>query len=363
MTGAAAQPRPGEFASLIAARAFIGTLRDRISSFDPAELLEVLQQLDRAYQEFPELLVDRTRKELLEALRSAAESLPDHAAVPILAYCVASDPSDASSLTSLLKKIAAAEGWPELRPILPSLCRSRAIEWPGIRSILDAMAQQGRTDAALSIISEVLDCLKFPDGDGAADLGDILASLLRDGQRETIDSRALAETARAAQRRLRNGSFSRDRSSTGREILLAMAERLRVNRRPARSKWDAEFAWPSGRLSFGEFLLQWPCEIELPAEPDDMAFIDEAYRAILLRAPHRAETDQYLRLLRDGVISRIWLIEDLLASRELRSLDRRLRVSCDGRVITEPGSSGDLEMPAVKWPPRADADDRSRRTS
>src|SRR5689334_5029714 len=101
MTGSAAQPPPGEFASLISTRAYIGTLRDRISSFDPAELLEVLQRLDCAYQAFPELLVDRTRKELLEALRSAAENLPDRAAVPILAYCVASDPSDTSSLSSL----------------------------------------------------------------------------------------------------------------------------------------------------------------------------------------------------------------------------------------------------------------------
>jgi hypothetical protein len=46
-----------------------------------------------------------------------------------------------------------------------------------------------------------------------------------------------------------------------------------------------------------------------------------------------------LRLLRDGAVSRTWIIEDLLASEELHSLERRLRVISGGRVITEPGGS------------------------
>ena len=46
---------------------------------------------------------------------------------------------------------------------------------------------------------------------------------------------------------------------------------------------------PSGRLSFAEFLLQWPCEVELPTGLPDRAFIDAAYHVILLRAPEDAE--------------------------------------------------------------------------
>jgi hypothetical protein len=100
-------------------------------------------------------------------------------------------------------------------------------------------------------------------------------------------------------------------------------------------------------LAFDEFLLQRPCEIELPADLDDAAFIEEAYRAILLREPVAVEREQYLRLLRNGSMSRDWIIEDLLASVELHSLERRLRVVCGGRVITEPETSGREEMPAV----------------
>jgi hypothetical protein len=107
-------------------------------------------------------------------------------------------------------------------------------------------------------------------------------------------------------------------------------------------------------MSFDEFLLQWPCEVELPVELDDTAFIEEAYRAILLRGPDIGERSQYLRLLQHRVASKSWIIEDLLASKELRSLERRVRVICGGRVIAEPGSSEEEEeTPVVTWPWRS----------
>jgi hypothetical protein len=109
-------------------------------------------------------------------------------------------------------------------------------------------------------------------------------------------------------------------------------------------------AWPSGRQSFDEFLLQWPCEIEFPADFDDEAFVDEAYRAILLRGSAIAERGQYLKLLRDGAVSREWIMEDLLASQELHSLERRVRVVYGAQMITEPGTSGQDDMPVVNWP-------------
>ena len=103
-------------------------------------------------------------------------------------------------------------------------------------------------------------------------------------------------------------------------------------------------------MSFDEFLLQWPCDIDLPVDLDDAAFIDYAYRAILLRGPDLAETDQYLRLLQRRQTSRIWIIEDLLACKEFRSLERRVRVLWRGQVITEPGRSGEEDIPAMTWP-------------
>jgi len=106
-------------------------------------------------------------------------------------------------------------------------------------------------------------------------------------------------------------------------------------------------------MSFDEFLLQWPCEVELPVQLDDTAFIEEAYRAILLRGPDIGERSQYLRLLQDGVASKSWIIEDLLASEELRSLERRVRVIYGSHIITEPGGSEGQETPAVTSPWRS----------
>jgi len=132
-----------------------------------------------------------------------------------------------------------------------------------------------------------------------------------------------------------------------------MAERLRLTPSPARVSRSPDLGWPSSRMSFDEFLLQWPCEVELPRDLDHATFIEEAFRAILLRGPDVAERDQYLRLLQDGVASESWIIEDLLASEELRSLERRLRVIWGGEVITEPGSSKEEGMPAMTWPWRS----------
>jgi hypothetical protein len=103
-------------------------------------------------------------------------------------------------------------------------------------------------------------------------------------------------------------------------------------------------------MTFDEFLLQWPCEIELPPELNNTEFIEEAHMAILLRGPDIAEKSQYLRLLQNGVGSRSWIIEDLLASEEFRSLERRVHVICGGQVIIVPGSSEGQETPTVTWP-------------
>jgi len=105
-------------------------------------------------------------------------------------------------------------------------------------------------------------------------------------------------------------------------------------------------------LSFNEFLLQWPCEVELLAELNDVELIQVAHRAILLRGPDISEENQYLRLLQDGVASQAWIIEDLLASKEFRSLERNVRVIFRGQPITGTGTSPE-DTPAVTWPWRS----------
>jgi hypothetical protein len=295
-----------EFASLSEARAYVDTVRKRMGSLGAHELIDVLDRLDRAYENFPELLPERPRPSLASIVTASLEY-------------------DGDTLVRLLG-------------------RFRGIRWEAIEPIVGALRGQGRMDAVLQIVSTVLDHVTFGSKASAAAFSDVLAELLADDRRLNIER---SELARSARRRMKEPAPGRHRLGS-KKAALALAERLRVDPSPAPATQPGR-AWSSGRLSFAEFLLQWPCEIELPVELDDPVFIDEAYRAILLREPKVIEREQYLRLLRDGAASREWVIEDLLASAELHSLERRLRVVCGDRVITEPG----VDMPAVTWPPHS----------
>jgi len=263
-------------------------------------------------------------------------------------YCVVASPCCSSSLASLVEKTIKADYWSLLSAVLRLSCH-REFSWRAIEPIVTDLRQQRRQDAVIQLISELLGCTKFTDEASFSAFGDTLKSLLSDQDRLGIDSALLAQAVRSARRRLSRPSPARDGAGS-RALLLAIAERLRSTPLSARLSPHLDLRWPSSRMSFDEFLLQWPCEVELPAELDDTALIDEAYRAILLRGPDVAETDQYLKLLRDGAVSKTWIIEDLLASQELRSLERRVRIICEGQVITEPGSSGEEECPWVTWP-------------
>jgi hypothetical protein len=340
-----------ELSSLSLGRAYIDMISESIVSLSGGELISALERLDAVYNEFPELELDRPRGAVLQSLRFAAESMPNRAGIPLLMYCAAANPFSSSSLASLVEKIIKSEYRPLLATVLRSLCASREFCRHAIEPVIIVLLRQPDRTVVLPLILELLDCTKFTNEESASEAGDILKPLLSDQDRPGIDSAALARAARSARRRLARSALTRNEPGS-RAVLLAMAERL-GSTAPACLTPQAELAWSSARMSFAEFLLQWPCEVELPGDLDDAMFIDEAYRAILLRGPDGAEKNQYLRLLHDGVASKSWIIEDLLASEELRSLERRLRVICDGQVIIEPGSSGEEDMPAVAWPWRS----------
>jgi hypothetical protein len=343
----------GELDSLSLGRAYIDTIRESIVSLSGGELISALERLETVYDEFPELELDRPRGTVLQSLRSAAESMPNRAAIPVLMYCAAANPSCSSSLASLVEKIIKSDYCPSLSAVLHSLCRCREFCWHAIEPVvIFLLRQQDRTETVLQLISEVLGCTKFTREESAFGAGDILKPLLSDQNRLGIDSAALAWAARSARRRLSRPSPARNEPGS-RSVILAMAARLRLTSSAAPLSPYPDLPWSSGRMSFDEFLLQWPCEVELPIELDDTAFIEEAYRAILLRGPDIGERSQYLRLLQDGVASKSWIIEDLLASEELRSLERRVRVICGSHIITEPGGSEGQETPAVTWPWRS----------
>ena len=340
------------FGSLSLGRAYIDTIQQSVSSLDGGDLIDALERLDLAYDEFPELELDRPRREVLAGLQSTAETLPDRAGIPLLMYCVAAGPSCSSALTSMVEKFIKSDFYPLLPVILRSLSHRGTFSWYAIEPLLKVLRQLGETETVLQLISKVLSCLEFIEEKNASDCGDVLKLLLSDQHAPGINSAMLARAVQSARHRLSRPALGR-RGPASREAVLATAERLKPILSAARPGPHPDLGWPSGRMSFDEFLLQWPCEVELPVELDDAEFIEEAYRAILLRGPDIAESDQYLGLLRTGRVSKSWIIEDLLASTELRSLERRVRVICGGRVITEPGSSGEEEVPAATWPWRS----------
>lgn len=308
------------FGSLPQARAYVDTVREQAGSLGAHELIDALDRMDQAYREFPELALERPPTGLSFLMTLLLDQVI-RASRPI------------SELSSLLGR------FPELR-------------WEAIEPAVAALRGEGRRDAVLEIISAILDRMSFRDKESAAGFANLLTKLLADAHPLEIAGGELAELVRKARSRLKRSPARRHRPES-RAALLALTERLRVTSPPAPAKPLSGHAWPSGRLSFDEFLLQWPCEIELPADLDDAMLIDVAYQAILLRGPDIAEREQYLRLLRDGAVSREWIIEDLLASAELHSLDRRLRVVYGGRVITDPADPSPADMPAVTWPPRS----------
>jgi hypothetical protein len=355
--GPSSNHRPGEmptdtFDSLSLCRTYIDTFRQSIGALVGCDLISALERLDRAYDQFPELELDRPRRELLEDLRSTAENLPERAAIPILMYCVAAGQPCSSALGSLVEKVIKSDFQQLLPPILRLLCRRRTFCWSAIGPVIGLLSQQGRTETARQLIAEVLACIQFAKQADVCEFGEILKQLLADPHQSGIDSAMLARAAGSARSRLSRSSFDRG-GLAAREALLATAERLGPTLSPARLDPHRDLAWSSGRISFNEFLLQWPCQIELPTELNDAEFIEEAYRAILLRRPEITERDQYLRLLQDGAASKYWIIEDVLASEEFRSLERKVRVISGGKVVTGPGSPEEEETPTVTWPSRS----------
>ncbi len=339
-------------ASLSLARAYIDTLREEIGSLGVQELIEALARLTRAYQEFPELEMDRPRRDLSEKLRSVVKSVPDRAIIPLLTDLVTFDPTYLSSVTLLAEKIVETGNWQSLSLVLGSLDPSIRFGWHVIEPVITILCQSRSEDIKFPLLAELLERIEISDEDTGADFGDVLAHLLSDQHPAGIDRGALAKAAQSARRAPSQPALSGDKQGS-RDALLAIAQRLRARPSPQRPNPHPDLFWPSGRMSFDEFLMQWPCEVELPVDLDDQEFIEAAYHAILLREPSTAEMGQYLTLLQNGLVSKPWIIEDLLGLEEFRSFERRLRVIWGDSLITEPGRSEAAEMPAVAWPWRS----------
>jgi hypothetical protein len=343
------QTATDQLASLPLARAYIDIVREQIGSLGTQQLIGALERVHRAYHEFPELELDRPRRDLSEGLRSAVQKLPESAAIPLLMHILAFDPSSSSAMTLLFLKMAERDGWQSLLPILRSLNSAAKVPWHKIEPVIRLLRERREEGSVLKAITEILNTQSFTDENSPSEFIYILEDMLRDERPGETDRGALAEAAQSARRPPSQPRAGRNNPGS-RDALLTMAERLRAAPPPQRPNRQPGLAWPSGPMSFDEFLLQWPCEVDLPIDLNDQAFLEEAYQAILLRGPDAAELSQYLRLLQNNVVSKPWVIEDLLASEELHALERRVRVNWGGCIITEPGRPEAEAMPAVTWP-------------
>src|SRR5579863_727574 len=155
------QTAANEFASLPLARAYIDTVGEEIGSLALPGLIDALQRLHRAYHEFPELELDRPRRELALGLLSAAKRVPDRAIIPLLTLIIAFDPSSLSSMILLLGKIVESDRLKSLSPILRSLNPSKEFHWNSIKIIVKILQERSREDTISQGISEVLKNLNF----------------------------------------------------------------------------------------------------------------------------------------------------------------------------------------------------------
>ncbi len=185
------------FASLSVARAYIDTVREKVSSFSAQALIGAMEHLNRAYQEYPELELDRPRRDLSEGLRSAVKNLPDHLIIRMLIDLMAFDPTASASMTLLFEKITASDNWRWLSLMLRSFDPSIRLHWSAFEPVVAILPQRGREDINLSFFAELLKRIDFGEEEGAADFGNILAHLLSDERPASVSGRHRRRNVRA----------------------------------------------------------------------------------------------------------------------------------------------------------------------
>src|SRR5258707_8467438 len=96
----------GHIASLALAQAFVHTIKNKANSMEIPELVDMLQVLNRTYDDFPELEADHPRVEMVNSLLKALNNVADYAMIPLLVDLIVIDSYHSASVKFLLKKIA-----------------------------------------------------------------------------------------------------------------------------------------------------------------------------------------------------------------------------------------------------------------
>lgn len=255
-----------EFSSLTEAQEWLAALPQAIASLSQAGLVAAIPRIERAYDQFPELLAPFPTRALLRPFRAVADALCDAEAVPLLLLCAAAEPSDPAALAPLFERAARAQGSAALLALVRLFQPYVALGWETIGPAIAALGAQGTGAAAtLEILSEILDGTEAPFGSAVA-LGRVLAPLLLTEPAAAIDPARLAQAAAGARHHLAKTPAGDGGAGRGHDWL-ALAERLKARLQPpAPPPGAAPPAWPSGEIGFASFLAQWPeLTIAMPA--------------------------------------------------------------------------------------------------
>src|SRR5215813_3342688 len=120
-----------QFASLPQARAYIDMVRERIGSLGQPELIEALDRIDRAYQEFPELALERPRAGSSSLVTSLLDRMirADRASEPLHAH-----EGGGMARLSMVTEVSSLLG------------RFQELRWDDIEPVVSELRQQGRAD-------------------------------------------------------------------------------------------------------------------------------------------------------------------------------------------------------------------------
>ena len=332
------------FCSLSDASEYVDGLFKNGLPLGSAEVVNAVTQVRRAYREFPELEAARPRAEIFELLWPVARKAAGDAAPVVIELAQFAPTAFLASLGGETDET----GDPLLLQFVKALPLCCRLQTRAMLDVVTDLVKSGRNELALALLSLTLGQSDREPEAAVEHVGVLLVRLLQVPCDDAPESAALAKAAQAAIRRF-GPPQTRGDERGGRERLLSLAARLTPAVRPRRPSSPGSTSWPSGPLPFDDFLLQWPCEIELPDDLGDGDFLVAAYKAILLRPPLAGEREQWLRLLQRGDIPHLRVIEELLTSPELRAIGRRVRVRWRGRVVIDPDAPETADMPAVTW--------------
>jgi hypothetical protein len=254
-----------EFTSLSSAKAYLDQLVERVRSRDWSDAAEAIGEVETAYSRFPELEADCPRRELAHNCRVAAGKANEPVGSVLLIIAATLLPSDPALVALLLERLARSGNGKVLFAVVRLICRQRGLSWDELKGAVAGLRAWNATTDIGEILAETLSLLPPLSAAAEDELGEILASIWAGGAAHDADQAALTRAVCDLRRRLKHvGHPPGNEPYPG--DLIALAERVAAAISVPRYDNRPHVAWPSGRLTLSQFLVQWPFErFEVPA--------------------------------------------------------------------------------------------------